>query len=379
MTKEGQDVSEFRADQVGSLLRPPQLQQAWDQFFAGQLDRTSLVEIEREAILAALDGQRSTGIDVYTDGEFRRAAYMTGLTDAVEGFSLVPGGRRLNWRTDPGREVPAEMANFALPVVTDRLRPRGRVAADEAAFLREHAPGPFKVTLPSPAHFATGSYRAGVSEAAYPSQSDFVRDVASILAEEAGSLAREGTSYVQVDSPTYSGWLDSSALAGFEDRSGDTEGERLTNTIAGDNAILDRAHAAGALTAVHVCRGNGSGAWLASGGYEPIAEQVFSQLRCDRLLLEYDNERSGGFEPLRLVPDPKVVVLGLVTTKYGDLEPRDELLRRIEEASQFIPVERLALSPQCGFASNFRGNPLTESDQWRKLELVADVAREVWG
>jgi 5-methyltetrahydropteroyltriglutamate--homocysteine methyltransferase len=376
MTKEGHVVSEFRADQVGSLLRPPRLQQAWREFFAGKLDRAAFSEIQEECILAALDGQRSTGIDVYTDGEFRRAAYMTGLTDAVDGFTFVPGGRRLDWKADPGREVPAEVADFALPVVTERLRPRGRIAAGEAALLREHSPGPFKVTLPSPAHFAS-SYRAGVSEQAYPSQPDFVRDVASILAEEAGALAREGTPYVQVDSPTYSGWLEAGVLGGSDDRR--AEGERLANTIAGDNAILDRARAAGAVTAVHICRGNGSGAWLASGGYDPIAEQVFGGLRCDRLLLEYDNERSGGFEPLRLVPAPKIAVLGLMTTKYGELESRDDLLRRIDEASRFVPVDRLALSPQCGFASNFRGNPLTEAEQWRKLELVASVAREVWG
>lgn len=368
-------MSHFRADQVGSLLRPQRLLEAWGEFLAGKLDPAALAEIQEECILAALEGQRAAGIDVYTDGEFRRAAYMTGLTDAVEGFSFLADGQRLPWRSDPGREVPPEIADFSLPVVTRRIRSRGRVAAADAAFLREHAPGPFKVTLPSPAHFAGASYRPGVSDEAYPNRSDFVRDVASILADEAASLAREGTPYVQVDSPTYSGWLEGSELAG----SPGYDREDLADAIAGDNAILDQAHAAGAVTAVHICRGNGSGAWLASGGYDPIAEQVFSQLRCDRLLLEYDNDRSGGFEPLRLVPEPKVAVLGLVTTKYGELESRDELLKRIDEASRSIPVERLALSPQCGFASTFRGNPLTESEQWRKLELVASVAREVWG
>jgi 5-methyltetrahydropteroyltriglutamate--homocysteine methyltransferase len=375
LTKEGPVVSDFRADQVGSLLRPRRLLEAWGQFFSGKLDRAALTEIQEESILAALEGQRSAGIDVYTDGEFRRAAYMSGLTDAVDGFSFVAGGQRLPWRSDPGREVPPEIADFSLPVVTERIRSRGRVAGADAAFLREHAPGPFKVTLPSPAHFAGASYRPGVSDEAYPNRSDFVRDVASILADEAETLAREGTPYVQVDSPTYSGWLEGSALAG----SPGFEREDLAAAISGDNAILDRARAAGAVTAAHICRGNGSGAWLASGGYEPIAEQVFSELRCDRLLLEYDNDRSGGFEPLRLVPEPKMAVLGLVTTKYGELESRDELLKRIDEASRSIPVERLALSPQCGFASTFQGNPITESEQWRKLELVASVAREVWG
>jgi 5-methyltetrahydropteroyltriglutamate--homocysteine methyltransferase len=152
----------------------------------------------------------------------------------------------------------------------------------------------------------------------------------------------------------------------------------LATTIEADNRILDAARAGGAVTAVHVCRGNDQGFWLAQGGYEPIAEQAFGGLRCDRLLLEYDSERAGGFEPLRLVPPDKTVVLGLITTKSGQLEERAGLLRRIEEASRHVPLDRLALSPQCGFASDFRGNPLTEEEQWRKLELVVSVARQVW-
>ena len=362
---------------MGSLLRPPELRRAWERFLAGRLDRDALTEIEDRAIVTALERQRSIGLDVYTDGEFRRAAYMTGVTDAVEGFSPSQTGPRLPWRADPGREVPPEVASFTLPIVSARLRPRRRIAAHEAAFLRAHAPGPFKVTLPSPVHFAPRSFLPGVTDRVYDSPSELTRDLATILAEEAASLARAGVGYVQVDSPTYSAWLAEDLPARRGD--GIDAGQRLAEAIAADNAILDAARAGGALTALHVCRGNASGAWLTSGGYEPIAERVFGELRCDRLLLEYDTERAGGFGPLRLVPAPRVVVLGLVTTKYGRLESRDELLRRIEAATAFLPVERLALSPQCGFASNFRGNPLTEDEQWRKLELVASVAREVWG
>lgn len=371
------EVSDFRAEQVGSLLRPPELQQAWGQFFAGELDRSALVEIEDRAIMTALEGQRAAGIDVYTDGEFRRVVYMGGLMDAVEGF-MFGQGEKLNWKTDPGREVPTEMAEFALPAVAERLRPKGRIAAHEAAFMRQYSPGPFKVTLPSAAHFAEGSYRPELSARAYPSRSDLVHHLAEILSKEAADLVREGTTYIQVDSPTYSTWMDPAWLAEYEDRGVDME-DLLEATIAADNAILDAARSGGALTAVHVCRGNGMGAWLASGGYERIAERVFGELRCDRFLLEYDTERAGTFEALRLIPALKMVVLGVISTKYGALEPRDEILRRIEEAGRFVPVERLALSTQCGFASDFRGNPLTPDEQWRKLELVVSVAREVWG
>jgi 5-methyltetrahydropteroyltriglutamate--homocysteine methyltransferase len=366
----------FRADQVGSLLRPPELLQAWDQLFAGRLEPAALAEIEDRAIIDALERQRSTGIDVYTDGEFRRLVYMTGFVDAVDGLALGQGPK-LVWHADPGREVPPEMANFRPAAVVDKLRPKGRVAGRESAFLREHAPGPVKVTLPSAAHFVSRAYQPGLSDRAYPDRADLARDVEAILAAEAADLAAEGVGYIQVDSPTYSIWFDPDHLRQQHAWGMRSEG-LLDEMIAGDNAVLDRARQGGALTGVHVCRGNASGAWLASGGYEPVAEQLFSELRCDRLLLEFDSDRAGGFEPLRLVPAPKTVVLGLVSTKYGALEPRADLLRRIDEAARYVPLDRLAISPQCGFASNFRGNPVTEDEQWRKLELVASVAREVW-
>lgn len=365
-----------RADQVGSLLRPAELREAWAALFAGRLDRANMAEIEDRAIIAAIASQQATGIDVYTDGEFRRIIYLTGLIDAVDGFT--PGqGSTLRWRVDPGQQVPPEVQNIAQAVVTDRLRPNRRIAAHEAAFLREHAPGPFKVTLPSPAHYTSGGYQAGVTDRFYPTRSDLTRHLTEILAEEAASLARDGVPYVQVDSPTYSIFWDPSHF--IEQSMGRQADDLLEEMIGSDNAVLDAARGGGALTAVHMCRGNASGAWLASGGYEPSAEKLFAGLRCDRLLLEYDSDRAGGFEPLRLVPDDKTVVLGLVSTKSGTLERRDDLLRRIEEAARFVPLERLALSPQCGFASTFRGNPLTEDQQWAKLALVASIAREVWG
>jgi 5-methyltetrahydropteroyltriglutamate--homocysteine methyltransferase len=354
-----------------------ELANAWGAVFAGQLDRADLAEIQDQAIISALARQSASGIDIYTDGEFRRIIYLTALVEAVEGFA--PGrGPTLHWRADPGQQVPPEVQNIAQAAVVDRLRLKRRIAAHEAAFLREHAAGPFKVTLASPAHYTSGGYQAGVTDRFYPTRVDLARHLTEILTEEAASLASEGVPYVQVDSPTYSIFWDPSHFNSTHEW-GPNPDDLLAEMIASDNAILDAARRGGALTAVHMCRGNAVGAWLASGGYEPYAEKLFGELRCDRLLLEYDSDRAGGFEPLRLVPDDKTVVLGLVSTKRGTLERRDDLLRRIEEAAQFVPVERLALSPQCGFASTFRGNPISEDEQWAKLALVASVAREVWG
>lgn len=364
----------IRADQIGSLLRPPELIQAWGKLFAGQLDPAALTDIEDRAIQAALDGQRRTGIGVYTDGEFRRIVYMTNLVQAVDGF-IQGQGDRLPWKAT-GQEVPAEMVEFSLPVVGERLRLKSRVAGQESIFMRAHADGTFKITLPSPQHFMMTAYKPGVTDRAYATRAELRDDLTRILADEAGQLAREGVPYIQLDAPTYTMFLDPSWDSWFHEHGVDRD-QQLAEELEADSQILSAARAGGAMTGVHLCRGNGMGAWLSSGSYEPIAEQVFG-LPADRLLLEYDTDRAGSFEPLRLVPAEKVVVLGVVSTKTPRLESPDDLLRRIEQAAQHVPVERLALSPQCGFASDFRGNPLGEDDQWRKLELVAETARRAW-
>jgi 5-methyltetrahydropteroyltriglutamate--homocysteine methyltransferase len=364
-----------RADQIGSLLRPPELLQAWGMLFAGQLAPERLESIEDRAIEAALEQQRRTGIGMYTDGEFRRIVYLTSLAQAVDGF-VMGQGEQLPWKAT-GRDVPREMVEFTLPVVTERLRLKHRVSGKESGFLRANAPGPFKITLPSPMHFVHGSWKRGISDAAYPSPYDLMWDIARILSDEAAQLASEGVPYIQLDAPTYTQFLDAEWDAWFAGHGFDKD-RLLDEAIAADNSILDAAHAGGAVTGVHLCRGNGMGAWLCTGGYDPIAEKAF-RLHADRLLLEYDTDRAGTFDPLRDVPDDKIVVLGLVSTKTPELESRDDLRRRIDAASAFVPMQRLALSPQCGFASDFRGNPISEDDQWRKLELVTSVAEEVWG
>jgi 5-methyltetrahydropteroyltriglutamate--homocysteine methyltransferase len=363
------------ADQIGSLLRPPELIQAWGQLFAGQLAPERLEEIEDRAIDQALEKQQRSGIGIYTDGEFRRIVYLTGLAQAVDGF-VMGQGDHLPWKAT-GRDVPHEMQEFTLPVVTERLRLKFRVSAKESAFMRVHAPGPFKITIPSPAHFVQGGWKPRISDVAYPSPYDLMSHIAQILSDEAAQLASEGVPYIQVDSPTYTQFADPEWDSWFVQHGLDKV-RLLDEAIAADNSILDAARSGGAVTGVHLCRGNGMGAWLSTGGYDPIAEKVFG-LCADRLLLEYDTDRAGSFEPLRNVPADKTVVLGLVSSKVPELESRDDLRRRIDAASAFMPIERLALSPQCGFASDFRGNPITENDQWRKLELVASVAEEVWG
>jgi 5-methyltetrahydropteroyltriglutamate--homocysteine methyltransferase len=361
----------FRAEQVGSLLRPEPLLTARHLFAEGKMTDQELREIEDEQIRKILSRQESIGIDVLSDGEFRRTAFMTGFMDAVDGFSLGEAVA-MPWKGGVGQEHDSPNSCF----VTGKVRCTRRIAQTEASFLSELVPGRFKITLPSPVSFAMNCWRKGKSDAVYPTPSDFVLEVAQILAAEARQLAEEGVPYIQIDAPAYTHWADDSLKADYRGAGFEME-QLLGDCIRAENTILD-AIPDSVVTAVHLCRGNSMGRWLAEGGYEPLAEKLFTQLNCDRLLLEYDDYRSGGFEPLRLVPGDKAVVLGLISSKTGELESRDMILRRIEDAANYIPMERLALSPQCGFASSGLGNPLSEEEQWKKLELVASIADEVW-
>ena len=371
MATSTQSVSSVRADQVGSLLRPPALLEARQARQAGRLSDAALTELEDEAILAALRGQSVTDQQVYVDGEFRRTGFMTGFPDSVEGF-VQDAYTPIAWMGGAGNEGPSPNTQL---VIGHRLKSKKRIAKNEADFLKRHAPGPFKITLPSPVNFAVIFWRRAVSEGAYPTPGDFLTDAASILAREAQALANEGTPYIQLDAPVYTHWADASLTAKYQQAGFDMD-RFLSEAIASENTILDAA--APATTGVHLCRGNSMGRWLADGGYDKIAEKLFNELRCDRLLLEYDSPRAGDFAPLRFVPKNKIVVLGLITTKHGKLETADEIVRRVDEAARYLPVEQLALSPQCGFASSGRGNPLTEEEQWRKLELVSAVAETIW-
>jgi 5-methyltetrahydropteroyltriglutamate--homocysteine methyltransferase len=365
-------TANYRADQVGSLLRPQELLELRQKVQEGTVSSDELRAREDEAIRDALAHQARTGIGVFVDGEFRRSGFMTGFMEAVRGFREGKPAP-LPWHGGSGSEP--ESANARL--VVDKVVATSRIAEDEAAFLRANAPGPFKVTLPSPVNFALSGWRQDVSSDAYPTPSDFVADAADILADEVSKLVDEGLPYIQLDAPSYTHWADDSLKSGYE-QMGFHLDTFLDDCISSENAVFAQVPD-DVTTGIHLCRGNSAGRWLAEGSYDALAEKLFSELKCERLLLEYDSDRAGGFEPLRFVTEDKTVVLGLVTTKSGELEQRDDLLKRIEEATAFVPIERLAISPQCGFASSGFGNPLTMDEQWRKLELIASVASEVWG
>jgi 5-methyltetrahydropteroyltriglutamate--homocysteine methyltransferase len=363
----------IRADQVGSLLRPASLLEARAACASGSLSKSALTAAEDAAILDALERQRQVGLAIFTDGEFRRSSWITDMADAVEGF--VPQSRTIEWvATDGVAQVESSTSN----VVGGRLRPRRRLTGEQTRFLELHAPGPIKMTLPAPSNFWVVSWKEGVSSAAYASRSEMLRDVVKIVRDEVEALVDAGVEYIQLDAPFYGAFIDERHRAALRESGVDPD-LALEEVVAADNAAIDGLARAGLTFALHVCRGNSRSRWLYQGAYDPIAEMLFNRLGVDVFLLEYDSQRDGGFEPLRFLPTGKTAVLGLVNTKVAELESRDELRRRIDAAARYAPLDQLALSPQCGFASVAAGNLLSEDDQWRKLELVVQTARDVWG
>ena len=358
----------MRSDVVGSLLRPESLKRAWDARETGELSAPEYKAIEDRAVDAAIALQTDAGLDAITDGEMRRYAFYGHLVDSVSGFDRT-GGWAIAFRDEAGEETRLER-----PVVVSRLRRLRHLCAEEFTYLRARTDRVAKTTLPS-AQQAAAYYDPEKSAGAYPTLDAYLADVVDILRDEVGELVRLGCRYVQIDAPQYAGLLDPAIRAGYERRGSDPE-RLLERCIELDNAVIG-SHP-GVTFGLHLCRGNNDSKFYASGGYDPIAARVFRGTRFQRFLLEYDDERSGGFEPLRLVPDDRTVVLGLVTTKKPALESAESLLRRIREAARFVPLERLALSPQCGFASTMRGNRVSEADQRAKLARIAEVARQVW-
>src|SRR5580692_9835613 len=361
----------YRAQHIGSLLRPPELLQARAAHAAGGLPLEQLRAAEDRAILQVLEKQRQLGLDVVTDGEMRRGSWLTDMAEAVDGF--VSDRVALEWK-GPGGGLEGSTAHAA----GAKLRKARKMTGHEVPFLKKNARVPFKVTLPAPSNFMQISYKPGITEKFYPTHADLLKDLVEIVHDEVAWLVSEGVKYIQFDAPYYSHYLDTQRQEGMRQEGFDPYKE-LENAIAGDNAAMRGVQRGDVTFALHVCRGNSRSRWYAEGGYDLIAENLFGLLEVDRFLLEYDTERSGGFEPLRLVPSGKSVVLGLVTTKEPRLESQSELRRRIGEASKFVPLEYLALSPQCGFASVAAGNLLSVEDQWQKLALVVDTARKVWG
>jgi 5-methyltetrahydropteroyltriglutamate--homocysteine methyltransferase len=360
----------IRADHVGSLLTPEALQAARDDYVRGAIGPEELRAAEDEAVQDVLRLQRDAGVQVFTDGALRRASWVSGLARAagLEAAAAAPqpGGC--------GRRVANDIGPAAELAVSRRLELRRRLTEGEGGFLGRHAPGPFKVAIPSPNMYLC-LHRPGLSEPAYPTPRALLDDMVGICAGEVGALVDDGAAYVQLDAHV-DNYLRLIGQATLEGRGWEAD---VADAVAADNAVLEPARVQGATTAVHVCRHGHGGARRPAGGYGPVAELLFGLSDADRLLLEFEPDEPDAFEVLRLVPRGKTVVLGLVATGCPRLEEKDALRRRIDEAAAFVEIEHLAISPRCGFAAPERPAPITEDDQKRKLELVAETARAVWG
>jgi len=361
----------YRADHVGSFLRPAELLEA--RHTAAQ-DPERLHAIEDRDIERVLAKQRELGFEIFTDGEFRRRNFMSDFTDAVEGFDLGDAVAR-SWKAGEKKAAPVSSITG---IVTKKLRAVEPLTGRELSFLRKHSPGNIKMTLPSATQFPAIAYKRGVTDKVYKDHSELLWDIVAIMKTELARLSAEGVKYIQIDAPRYSYFMDPKWREWIRTEMNIAPDALLDESIRADNACFAAAKRPGVTLAMHLCRGNNRSHWYAEGGYDAIAEKLFATMAVDRFLLEYDDDRSGTFEPLRLVPRDKTVVLGLISSKKPQLENADDITRRIAEAARFFPLENLALSPQCGFASTMEGNLLTEEQQWAKLRLVADVARRVW-
>jgi len=358
----------FRSDVVGSLLRPQYLKQARELRESNGLTDAEFKKMEDRAVDEAVALQIGAGLDVITDGELRRYAFYGHLIDAVEGFDKL-GGWAIPFHNDAG-----ESLVLRRPVVVSKLRRKRPLCAEEFTYLRARTDRPAKVTMIS-AQQAAAYYDPEKSSNAYPTIHAYLADIVDIIKDEVAELVRLGCRYIQIDSPQYAALLDPDIREGYRQRGNDPDG-LIDLAVEMDNAVIG--NYPGVTFGLHLCRGNNQSKFYASGDYGPIA-RIFRQTRFDRFLLEFDDERSGGFAPLAMVPADRAVVLGLISTKHPRLEDKQELKRRIDEAARYVSLDRLAVSPQCGFASTLEGNKLTEQDQQAKLRLVTELAREVWG
>jgi 5-methyltetrahydropteroyltriglutamate--homocysteine methyltransferase len=361
----------FRADQVGSLLRPPALREARAERKAGRLSAAALRAVEDRAIEAAIRKQEELGLRAATDGEYRRAYWHFDFVGGLDGIEIYEPEQKVQFKG--GAILPHSLK------VTGPIRWNKPVMIDDFRFTATHTSGAIaKQTIPSPSvvHFRGG--RRAIDTHTYPDLAPFFADLGRAYQQAVAAFAAAGCRYLQLDEVNIAYLCDPEQMAQLRARGEHVENllsiyaDMLNQAIAGRNADMN--------ISMHLCRGNFRSTWVASGGYEPVAEVLFNHINADAYFMEYDTDRAGNFEPLRFVPrGPKLVVLGLVTTKTGTLEQKDELKRRIDEASRYLPLEQLALSPQCGFASTEEGNLLTEEQQWAKLALCVEVAREVWG
>jgi 5-methyltetrahydropteroyltriglutamate--homocysteine methyltransferase len=356
-----------RSEVIGSLLRPPELKQAMEQ--ANGQPSEELRRLQDQAVLDAIRLQEDCGIDVITDGEMRRMYWFDPLTESLAGFSREA--------TAPVPFTSGEgvsLEELKLPAVRSRLSIARNLPLEEVRYLREHSDSSFKATLPG-LTYASVLWVPGVSDQVYPDREQYLREAVQLVKEMVGQLVEAGATYIQFDSPRYTHLVSEEGRANLRRVGLDPE-TWLGQMISLDNQVMEAFP--GVTFGLHLCRGNHRSMWSVEGGYDEIAEQLFNAIAADRLMLEYDSPRSGSFAPLRFVPEGKTVVLGLITTKEPEVESADMLQQRLMDASQHIPLDRLALSPQCGFASTLPGNKVTEDVQRRKLALLGEVAREVW-
>ena len=362
----------FRADHVGSLLRPQRLKEARARLQKQEITKDQLREAEDEAIRDVVRKQEAIGLQSITDGEFRRTFFHVDFLERLEGVA-VSAGVGAKFHTREGE------IDFAPPrvTVTGKLRHVQDIQTADFTFLKSVATKTPKVTIPSPTmvHFRGG--RKGIDITAYPDLDEFFEDLAQVYRDEVASLYAAGCRYIQLDDTNLAYLCDPQIRAQTKERGEDPNA--LPHAYASlINAVID-GRPSDLTIAIHLCRGNMQSAWVAEGGYEPVADVLFNELHVDAYFLEYDDARSGSFEPLRFVPGDKVIVLGLVTTKTPALEAAADITARINEAARYVPLDRLCLSPQCGFASTVQGNQITEADQWAKLERILEVTRQVWG
>jgi len=362
-----------RADHVGSLLRPAELVEARSAFAAGKIDAAALRAAEDAAIREVAAYQESLGLKAVADGEFRRTFFHTDFLLQLAGVA-EEGGMEVAFHNAAGKDV-----HFAPPkiVVNGKIRHERPIQKADYEFLASVTRETPKVTIPSPTmlHFRAG--REGIPEDVYPDLDEFFEDVAAAYRAEIASLADAGCRYLQLDDTNLAYLCDEAQRENARKRGLDPDAAPRAYAALINASFRDAPH--DMLRAIHLCRGNFRSSWAAEGGYEPVAEIMFNELDIDAFFLEYDDARSGDFAPLRFLPRGKIAVLGLVTTKLGELETKDEIRRRIEEAARFVPLDQLALSPQCGFASTVHGNDLSLEQQSDKIRLVVEVAEEVWG
>ncbi len=360
-------------EHIGSLLRPPALLEARRRSADGEIDAEELRSIEEAAIIEALRKQESIGIDVVGDGEFRRKDFRAGLAQAVSGLEQkTSAGNPVagRWSATDTATAPASRTWH----VVDRIERKAPIATDEALFVRDHTTKPFKITLPSPGYVAE-RFTRNSTDSPYASTEELAEAISAILIEEIGELIELGVPYIQFDNPGYTTYVDEAARERIIAEGGDPDA-RFSAMLDADVALLSSIPRDSVTVGLHLCRGNNASAWLHQGGYERIAEELFTKLPADRLLLEFDDERSGSFDVLRLMPKDKVAVLGLISTKVAQVESPETLLRRLDEAAQFIDPKQLAISPQCGFATHAEGgNHLSEDEQYCKLAVAVEAAQ----